>query len=265
MKRQFTAIMFLILVTALTCCKDSNHTQHPSGIEFDSIAIDTVATLTSDMNAPQCILKLDIKIAKGEHARQINDSLIRSGILVPDYLSLTTMSLSPKEAVDSFVKRYINEYREFYTPIFQKETNKAYGQQFFEVTTKTQGGKEGITNYIANISIISGEQNTEYTLVKNIDERSGKILSLSDILDDGSESAVGAVILKQLGKQEDKSTDDLLQEGFFASRDAYPSHNFLLNENSITFIYISGEIANRLKGEIHVDVEYSDLKKWLKI
>ena len=264
MKQLFTWVILLALAITLSNCKDHVKTRRQAGLEFDSISIDTAITLTGDKNAPICALKLDLKMAKGSHADQINDSLLRSGLLVPDYLSLSNMKLTPKEAIDSFITCYFNDYREFYAPIYQKEANKAYGQQLFEVTTSVQGGKEGVTNYIANISIISGEQHTEYTLVKNIEEKSGRLLTLNDIFIKGHDKEIGETILKALANQEGMDTEELLGEGFFASGDAYPSKNFILDDDGITFIYISGEIANRLKGEIQVFVKYSKLHKWMK-
>lgn len=273
MRLQYVTIIFFCLAVAFWGCKESDGVWRPSAIEFEGITVDTVVSLTADAGAPECILKLEIKIAKGEHAQQINDTLLRSGILVPDYLSLDTMSLTPREAVDYFVKETLSDWRRFYTPIFKREGNKEYARQSFELTTSVQGGRDGVTNYIANICIVSGGQNSEYRLVRNIDEHSGNLLSLNDVFIDGSEEAVGEEILKHLMRREDSSNkneraptsiDELPHGGFFAGRAPYPSQNFLLGNDTITFIYGSGEIADRQKGEIHVDIHYGKLRKWLK-
>ena len=58
--------------------------------------------------------------------------------------------------------------------------------------------------------------------------------------------------------------EELRAAGFFNGIDIYPTSNFLLGQNAITFVYVAGEIADREKGEIQVEVKYSKVKHLLK-
>ena len=61
-----------------------------------------------------------------------------------------------------------------------------------------------------------------------------------------------------------KSVDALQQAGFFVNSTPYPTENFILKDNGITFVYVTGEIADRSKGEIQVEVKNSAIKPLFK-
>ena len=61
-----------------------------------------------------------------------------------------------------------------------------------------------------------------------------------------------------------KTPEGLREAGFFVNIEAYAPNNFILGDKVITFVYVAGEIADRSKGEIQVEVKYSDVKDLLK-
>lgn len=78
---------------------------------FDSIKMDSTVFLTEDTAGPRCHISLCLTYAKGKNAEYINDSIIRSGVLCPDYFSITPQKISVPEAADSFMTRYLNDYK----------------------------------------------------------------------------------------------------------------------------------------------------------
>lgn len=262
---RLTGIALIVVALAVTGCgRRAIDRNRPAGMAFDSIVVDTVAMLTADKNSPRCIIKLNVKTAKGEHAALINDSILRSGILTPDYLSLSTMKMTPKHAVDSFLTMYIKDYKRFYTQVYRQENNKEYAQLAYNLTTHVRGGKDGVTLYIAELDNAYGGQSTQYTIVKNIDERTGHLLRLSDVFVPGYEEALGEAILERLCEMTGKDKETLKEDRYFAAGHVYATENFLLEDHCITFVYVTGEIADREKGEIRIDVYYSDIKGILK-
>ena len=259
-------IMLVVFTLVMASCgKRAVDKNRPAGIPFDSIVVDTVVPLAESKDAPRCIIKLNVKIAQGKNSTLINDSILRCGILMPDYLSLSTMRMTPQHAVDSFLTMYIKDYKEFYTQVFRQEDNKEYAMLSYNLNTRVRGGKDGITLYIAELDNTYGGQSTQFTIVKNIDERTGRLLKLSDVFVPGYESALGETIVKRLCEMFGKDEKTLMDERFFANGPVYATDNFLLEDNCITFVYVTGEIADREKGEIRVDIDYSDIDELMKI
>ena len=261
----------IIAFTAIICgfiftnCGNNNNQTKAYGIEFDSIVIDTVAKLTNDVNSPSCHISLHLHYAKGKLGEKINDTLMRSGVLSPDYLSLSNMKLSTKQAVDSFIKRYIEDYRDFYYAIYRDDKNTRQADLAYSLKTQIKEGGNGIVCYIADISNKMGTSEANYSIVKNILASNGHIVALDDILVPGAEKEINKIITEQLCNDTGcKDEEELNEKGYFVNIDVYPSRNFILDEDYIEFIYIEGEIADRNKGEIRVRIDYSDIKKLMK-
>ena len=107
----FTLIAAVIL--CIGACSGNKGATDLKGYAIDSIKADTTVYLDKGDGSPKCVLDLNIAyIKKGKHGEMINDTLMRCGILTPDYLSLRSTKLSPEEAVDSFIKRFAGEYKE---------------------------------------------------------------------------------------------------------------------------------------------------------
>ena len=103
------------------------------------------------------------------------------GLLQPDYFAINNDKLTPKTAIPSFVRQYIKQYMEIAQLIRQKEKDKS--QLIGELTIKTEL-RAALDNYITALSHIAinngnGEL-TKYTIVRNFDPKSGKLITLQD-------------------------------------------------------------------------------------
>jgi len=58
---------------------------------------------------------------------------------------------------------------------------------------------------------------------------------------------------------------ELREEGYLPSMEIYPSKNFILNDETITFIYNPHEIATFDKGEIELVIPFSSLSDILRL
>ena len=79
----------IAIVTVAGCKSNGNRTTGADGIAFDSIVIDSTFRLGGTPDAPACEVSLSLLYAKGEKADIINDTLLRSGIMIPEYFSLS--------------------------------------------------------------------------------------------------------------------------------------------------------------------------------
>lgn len=254
-----------ILSAFLLCACGGGSTASYEGMEFDSIVIDIVAALGKSENAPKCHLKLNIQYAKGNNAQRFNDTLLRSGILAPDYFSLSDEKLSVKAIVDSFACRYIADYLRDYGTLYRSDTDHAVSYNCdFIVNTSTHNGGDDILNYVARLYTFGGgAHGIRQTIVKNFDMKSGRMLSLADVFFD--DTVLKEKIIEQLIEKFDVDSFEQLREKFvFADGQVYAPDNFILTDDDITFIYCEDEIAPHEVGEIRVKFDRSDLKTYMR-
>ena len=102
-KKLFSIIAFsaVFLLTAGSC---GHRKSPPNKLEVSTIVVsaDTLARLS---DAIQCHVHVDFTCLKERKYAAVNDSLLRMGLLQPDYLSISYGPLSPKTAIPSYVRR----------------------------------------------------------------------------------------------------------------------------------------------------------------
>lgn len=259
-----------LLPAVLTLCLALGSCHHKPTLQEMGVVLDTLSTEASaplwpdSTNSPQCHVSMELITFSNKEHSPLNDSLFRSGILSPEYLSLTTTPLSPRQAVDSFISRYTSDYREFYSGIYTDEGDSA-ATIGYSLRTSIEEGRDSILTYKARIINRQGLISTEYTRCVNIDLGKKRLVQLEDVFVPGATKGLEEAITTQLVKQTDsKSITGLREAGFFVNSDVYPTGNFILGDKSITFVYVAGEIADRDKGEIMVEVKYSDIRNLMK-
>lgn len=232
-------------------------------VDMDSIVVDTVAAVSDAAEAPRCTIHVAFHYAKGANAQNINDSLLRAGILTPDYLALAKGHLDPKAAVKTFMRRYVEDYKRDGALILGQEPDYAELNWNYHVETKAERYGEGVIAYIATVtSYEGGADPTTVTIVRNIDAQTGHILALSDVLVPGGDKTVVTDIVEELCDRYHANTlDELKHQGVFKGIDPYLPDNFIFAENDIIFIYQPGEIADAEKGEIRVLTSIDKVRK----
>lgn len=245
----------LIVMLALGACRHGE----PKGekVDTDSIVVDTTATLGDAPNAPRCNVHVVFHYAKGENAQTINDSLLRSGILTPDYLAMEEGHLDPRNAVRTFARRYVEDYQRDGQLILGQEPDYAELNWTYAAETKVERYRKGTIAYIATVTAYEGgSQPTTVTIVRNIDTTTGRILGLADVLLPGADKTLLDEVVKELCKRNDvNELAELQQKGCFVGIEPYLPDNFIAADDDIVFIYQPGEIAATEMGEIRVTVE----------
>lgn len=236
-------------------------------ITFDSVKVDSTVSLGEDTAGPRCHVSLCITYAKGKNAEYINDSIIRSGILSPDYFSITSQKISIQQAADSFLTRYLSDYKRDYGELYRadKAHSTSYNCEYI-VKTRVEQESEKYLIYIADIyNYGGGAHGTSVVITKNIDVKTGKIVTLKDIFVPGYERKLNELIVKGLcEKFEAKDLNELNEKAVFLEMDVYAPDNFIIGKKNITFIYSPDEIAYHAAGEIRVTIDNSDIEDLLK-
>ncbi len=261
----FACLVFSAISLACSCQhKAESILVGKDSLSFDSIKVDsTVVLADGDAASPACHISLSITYATGKNADYINDSIIRSGILSPDYFSISSQKLSVKEAVDSFVSRYLSEYKNDYGELYRadKEHSASLNCEYTVNTFILQESDDYFT-YVANIyNYGGGAHGCSVVITKNVNVKNGKIVALKDIFVPGYERDLNDIIIDNLCDQfKVKSLEALRQNTVFLGIDVYAPDNFIIGKKDITFIYSPDEIASHATGEIRVTVSNDDLK-----
>lgn len=217
------------------------------------VSVDTIARLSDVI---QCHVHVDFTYLKENKYATVNDSLLRMGLLQPDYFSINNDKLTPQIAIPTFVRQYIKEYMEIAQLVRQKEKDKS--QLIGELTIKTEL-RAALDNYITALSHIAinngnGEL-TKYTIVRNFDPKSGKLITLQEQFGKDYKEKLTKEIIERIADRENLEKDDiagLQTKGYFIGIDPYPTDNFILTDDSIMFIYTPGEISQK---EVRVAID----------
>lgn len=253
-KKLFSIIAFsaVFLLTAGSC---GHRKSPPKKLEVSTIVVsaDTLARLS---DAIQCHVHVDFTCLKERKYAAVNDSLLRMGLLQPDYLSISYGPLSPKTAIPSFVRQYIRDYMEMARLIRQKEKGRSQLIGELSIKTELRAVADHYVTAVSHIAINNGNGRlTKYTIARNFDLKDGHRVTLSEHFGKDAGEKLTEKIIERLSKREDIEDNDierLQSKGYFVGITPYPSDNFILTDDSTVFIYTPGEISRK---EVSVAVE----------
>ena len=244
-------IMLFALVFIACGNKEPKTVTKIGTINLDSITVDTLVLLIDEEDSPKAHIHLSMMYGKGDECKALNNSIVHASLLTPDYMGLLGDNVSVKQAVDSFIVSFANDYRRDYAPLFRgdREHRQSYEVSYI-VRSDTYGG---------------GEHSVSSTIVKNIELKSGRILKPEDFFVAGYEQPLTELIIEELCKKEGvASLKELQGNGIFADREPYATDNFIVGDGDMTFIYVDSEIAPHEKGEITIKLTDSQLNQLLK-
>lgn len=253
----FILIVFGAIVTS--CKKKKVYPETP----FSTIQEKKTVKLL-DGESPICTFNLSLAYANGKSQninKKINETLVKE-ILAED-------SLSPKVAVDSFIRNYTYLYKTqtaalYKNDIKNKETNKWYSF-YYTLKTEVKDGGDGIICYLSDFEKYEGGPQAYH--VKrwlNFSKETGKRVTLADILKSGYEQKLSQLLLKKLmDKYNFKDENALHAAGFLNNAEMYPSDNYQITDYALVFLYNKSEIAPQTAGETELTISLDDLEDYL--
>lgn len=178
-------------------------------------------------------------------------------------------SLTPKEAIDTFTHLAIKEYSGNLPSYLNEKEAGDVGHWYnnsFTLTTQVLNGKAGIWNYILyNSFMYGGAHPTTNYFYLNFCSKTGKEIELNDVFTEGFEDALNEKLIGALEKHLGVSTlDEVKEKGFLTMNGMFPSNNFLLEKDSIKFMYNQYDIAPYALGQTELSLAYSNLADILK-
>lgn len=257
-----STILSLFSFLLLACNDTEDNT-----IVFDSVNADKEVKLSNeDEGAPSCVVHVQLQYAteaNGRKAEVINNTI--------EERMLNMKDIAMQHAVDSFAGTYTRAYLKNFLPLYNQDrgdkSKRSWYDYHYVITSKTLPGYQGNTTvYMANIDYYEGGAhgiNQEITL--NFDNKTGHLYNLSDIFVDGYEQALNRILQEALcDKVGANNLSELHQNGYLFSMQMFPATNFILNDETITFIYNPYEIASYDKGTTELIIALDALKKILK-
>ncbi len=258
-KLRITAIPALLLSALLTlsCGSDSSS----AAFRFNKATADRQQHLTDEDQSPTCTVHLSLPYADtsagGDAARKLNQAVQRR--------LLDMYDLTMQQAVDSFANIYTASYKQSVKALYQQDRNDPSRRTWYEYhyvcDGEARGGFPGVTVYLVTLDYYEGgAHGINQQLCMNFDEASGRQLLLPDIFTVGYERKLNGKLLQALQqKLEVKSLDEVHKKGYLYSMDMFAPENFILDAETITFIYNPYEIAPYEAGSVELVLSFSDL------
>ena len=236
------------------------------------------AHLTEDASSPFCDFSVDYTYLdeEGDSIATLINRTIQGEFLGNDYASLT-----PEEAVDSFMNVYIRDYRKETGELYQVDRAKgtsdeeipAWYNQTYSLVTFIEEGHGGIINVSANVFIDTGGAHPhQWSQWLNFDFESGKLLTKDDVFLASAKVDIERMLLDHLMLMQAeiypdeslKTLEDLQQKGFLQMTNMYIPDNFLLHKEGVSFLFNRYDIAPYSAGEIVIEIPYEEIGYCLK-
>ena len=257
-------ILFYVVTIAL-CIVACSHEPEAASIPFSTITVEKEVTLTTEKDAPSCKVTLNVAYAKGnqpEIEKAINQAIVHE--------LFDMEGLSIQQAADSFATKYAQEYKTNLAPLYAQDKGdnekRAWYEYHYTIDTHTQGGHDGAIVYLADVDYYEGgAHGIKQQLVLNFNAKTGERMTLKDVFLPGFEVRLSELLLDKLMELTGvNSIEELRAKNYLYAMDMFPSDNFILGDDEITFIYNMYEIAPYSVGKIEISLSYSDVKDLLK-
>ena len=236
------------------------------------------AHLTEDASSPFCDFSVDYTYLdeEGDSIATLINRTIQGEFLGNDYASLT-----PEEAVDSFMNVYIRDYRKETGELYQVDRAKgtsdeeipAWYNQTYSLVTFIEEGHGGIINVSANVFVDTGGAHPhQWSQWLNFDFESGNLLTKDDVFLASAKADIERMLLDHLMLMQAeiypdeslKTLEDLQQKGFLQMTNMYIPDNFLLHKEGVSFLFNRYDIAPYSAGEIVIEIPYEEIGYCLK-
>lgn len=259
-KLKYTIYIFIImsiLCVGVSSCKKQHELRHINNIKV--IKVNKFAHLTESTGSPKCSIEISVSYIDE------NDSIAKkiNGIICKQLFGIGDMEL--KQATDSFVAKYIHDYKNSLISFYKEDNNDQSKQSWYEywykINTDIRLDKDEIITYIITKEIFEGGAHSiKTTTVMNFASKTGDIVKLGDILIPGYEKHLNGQLLEQLKKETGASDIYALRDkGYLHSSDIFIPENFIIGNKGITFIYNPYEIAPYEMGTTELSIEYDNI------
>lgn len=251
--------------TLTACFFMACSTEIDDTIIFDNVTADKVVKLSNDDGSPVCTVHLQIATAaeKNGHKAEVVNRIIQKQLLNMEELTM-------QQAADSFVNTYTTSYLRNLLPLYNQDradtTKRSWYEYHFVITSEARQGSKSTMAFIATTDYFEGGANSvNQRTAMNFDIQTGRLMGLNDIFMPGYENQLTAVLQEALCEKAGASNlSSLREKGYLVGMEMFPTPNFILEDETITFIYNPSEIAPHSLGETELVIPLSNLTQILR-
>ena len=255
-----TALFLLVLVLSSSC----RNNDEPR-LTFEILEAEQSTRLSNEERSPLCSVSLKIAAAtkeSGKVGEKINASVA--------YRLFNQESVGLKGCIEQFADNYVKTYKSNMLPLYNEDRADTTKRQWYEfhyiINSTTEQTSRRTLAYLATVDYSEGHTNSIHqTIPLNFYSDTGDEITRKDIFVDGYETQLPPVLLKALmEKTESQNLDQLKEKGYLDQVEMYVPENFIVSDNTITFIFNPSEIASFELGTIELVLTYAQLKKFVK-
>ena len=243
--------IYIIAAALLLCaCGEREET-----ITFETVTAEKIAALSNDSIPPTCSVTIRLEQATANSGRpgEIVNSTVASRLFNrgDDGLQEAAQAFA-----DDYTANYIKNLKLLYNQDKSDTTKLVWYYYHYIINSRTQAGSKGTLVYLTDINYREGGAHAvNQQIIMNFEEKTGRLLSLNDIFVDGYEPQLKNLLLKALKEKTGLSTNQALHsQGYLRSTEIYVPENFILSDNTITFVYNPDEIAPYSLGSIELTI-----------
>lgn len=273
----------IISFVASSCFFASCGSSNPNAgdLRTDSVYINRTEHLYGDTAMPACNLIISHTWIADADEPALRDSL--NHMLQLNAFGNEYAYMPVQEAMERYGNDYVTNFRKDYEPFYAKEymayaqshdgqaadgsyTPSAWFNFFQKIETRTVFyHKHLLTFSIYHEEYTGGAHGFYGTDFLNIDLRTLKTITLDDLLQDGYEEELTALIEQQLMQDNNVgSLEELYDMGYGTTGNIAPIDNFYLTPSGITFHYNIYEIAPYVIGPTEVTVGFDKIEALLR-
>lgn len=259
MRMYHTKFHFLAVALLLCACTDND-----DAVTFETITTNKTVNLSNDSVPPTCNVNICLEQAteKSGRAGEIINSTVTRRLFNRDDDKM-------QKAAEAFADEYTTNYVKTLLPLYNQDRNDSTKRTWYHyhyiINSRTQKGNEGTLVYIADINYQEGgTQAMNHQIVWNFEEKTGRQIQIKDIFIDGFEAQLKPILLNALKENTGLTTMSALKEkGYLRSTNIYVPENFILGDETITFVYNPDEIAPNSLGSIELTISYTEIENLL--
>ena len=249
-----------ILLLAVSCLQKDDDT-----VVFEPLTLNKTVNLSNEEMSPACqiSLKLDNALEENGHRAEVINNIVMQRLL-------NARDMSMKAAMEEFVGNYIKTYKQTMLPLYNQDrvdtTKRAWYEFHYIISAEAQQGSKKTVAYLATVDYYEGGAHGNHQLLTmNFDTETGQLITLRDIFADGFENQLNNILLKALKEKTGLSTlEELREKEYLTAVDIFAPENFIIGDETITFIYNPSEIAPYTVGSTELIIPYSSMETIMK-
>lgn len=262
-------ILYIITSIVLAGLFVISCTKKSSKLEFDNISLNKKIYLFPDNDTTKPFADVEIELNYPKSFRNKEDLARLQEIFNGTFFNEESYGyLSANEALDLYLEKYTEEYREIGNQYYQDMENLEGDNQpswyYYQLHKSNEilYEDENILSYsVDHATYTGGAHGSLQVLYYTIDLNSLTTITEEDIFTPNYHQFLTTKIIENLMKNYEVNTpEELINEGFFDVNDIAPNSNFWLNNEGVHYIYNQYEIAPYSMGPIEVTIPYEDIQ-----